>query len=850
MRVRPQRPNHRLIETLETRKLLASVPAGFIDEAFGPAISNGTAMEFAPDGRLFVLTQTGTVYVVQPGTGAVNTALTLPVDSFFERGLLGIAFDPDFASNQQVYLYWTDPNGASPSFNKVVRYTVSGNTINAATGVEILRLDNLNAGNHNGGAIHFGSDGKLYVAVGDNAVGSNAQSLANRHGKILRINKDGTIPADNPTSFAGVAGTTSGANRAIYALGLRNPFTFHIAPNSGRIYINDVGQNTWEEVNLLAPGLNYGWPSTEGGFNSALFPNFTQPLYYYGHGSGSQRGYSIIGGIEYDTDAAVQFPAQFHGKYFFGDYVNDWIGYVDPANPPAAHSTSTTFATGTWGLVDMKIGPDGAIYYLQRSSGTGSPVGVRRIRVDTAIAPQISDQPDSLSIFDGETATFTVTAGGAGTLSYQWMRNGVDMPGENQPTLVLTNVPGSANGDVFRVRVSNNNGVALSDPAILTVNVNAAPQPTISSPNPLPLIAGGETVNFGGYATDLEDGTIPPGSLFWRVDYYTGGSDARPFVPEFSGAGGSFVPHTRTPYTLPDVFYRIVLRAVDSRGRESETFVDLFPRTADITLAAAGVPGPIDLTLDGQPQTAPHVFTGVVGVIREIGAPASVVFDGQTYQFQNWSDAGSLVHEISTPETDSTYTANYLDITAPLVNSAAFDVETSTHLFEIRFSEDVGSSLSINDFSLMNLTTNTPVELTPAMFGYDANGRVATITPGDSLPTGRYRLSLNAAGVTDSVGNSLTGTDAFEFTFIPGDADQNGTVDFADLLTVARHFGTGGRTFSEGNFDYDAAGHVDFSDLLLLAKNFGVTLFATQPIAKPPRGAGIAGDVLADTKSA
>ena len=115
----------------------------------------------------------------------------------------------------------------------------------------LLDLDNLSgATNHNGGAIHFGPDGKLYIAVGENANSSNSQSINNRLGKMLRINSDGTIPADNPTTFPNIVGSPTGNNRAIWAVGLRNPFTFSFQQGTGRMHINDVGEGTWEEVNL------------------------------------------------------------------------------------------------------------------------------------------------------------------------------------------------------------------------------------------------------------------------------------------------------------------------------------------------------------------------------------------------------------------------------------------------------------------------------------------------------------------------------------------------------------------------------------------------------------------------
>src|SRR5687767_2360818 len=227
-------------EALESR-VLFSVPSGFVESQFTSGLSAPTAMAFAPDGRLFIAEQDGRLRVVKNGSLLSTNFFDLNVDSAGERGLLGVAFDPNFNSNKFVYVYYTTTSGGV--HNRLSRFTANGDTVLAGSEQILLELDPLTAAtNHNGGALHFGNDGKLYVAVGENANGSNSQTLANRLGKILRINADGSIPADNP--FYNQA---SGVNRSIWALGLRNPFTFAVEPISGTLHINDVGQNTWEE---------------------------------------------------------------------------------------------------------------------------------------------------------------------------------------------------------------------------------------------------------------------------------------------------------------------------------------------------------------------------------------------------------------------------------------------------------------------------------------------------------------------------------------------------------------------------------------------------------------------------
>ncbi|MBI1763980.1 MAG: PQQ-dependent sugar dehydrogenase [Acidobacteria bacterium] len=332
----------------------ATLPAGFSETQVGGAganLSNPTAMAFAPDGRLFVCQQTGSLRVIKAGALLATPFVTLTVNSSGERGLLGIAFDPNFSVNQFVYVYYT--TATAPLHNRVSRFTANGDVAVAGSETVLLDLDNLSsATNHNGGALHFGPDGKLYIAVGENATASNAQSLGNLLGKMLRLNADGSIPADNP-----FLAQTTGRNQAIWALGLRNPFTFGFQPGAGRMFINDVGQNTWEEINDGLAGLNYGWPTCEGTCNVV---GLTNPIYQYANDASTC---AITGGTFYNPATAL-FPAQYVGKYFFADFCAGWIHLLNPAN-----NSVTDFATGLSSPVDLQVGPDGALYYLQRGAG-------------------------------------------------------------------------------------------------------------------------------------------------------------------------------------------------------------------------------------------------------------------------------------------------------------------------------------------------------------------------------------------------------------------------------------------------------------------------------------------------
>ena len=350
-----------LVPLLTLALALAGTPShaqtllpGFTAVLVAGGLSSPTAMQFSPDGRLFVAQQGGQLRVISNGALLPTPFVTLTVSAVGERGLLGVAFDPAFASNQWVYVYYT---ATTPTIhNRISRFTANGNVAVPGSELIIFELDNLSgASNHNGGALAFGPDGKLYAAVGENAFGPNSQSLNTVLGKILRINADGSIPTDNPF-FA----VTSGNNRAIWALGLRNPFTFAFHPAGTSFFINDVGEGTWEEINEGLAGANYGWPATEGPTGN---PNFQSPVYSYTHASGC----AISGGAFY-APTIPHYPADYTNDYFFADFCGGWIRKVDPA----AGYTVEPFATGISFPVDLKVSADGRLYYLARGTGPGT----------------------------------------------------------------------------------------------------------------------------------------------------------------------------------------------------------------------------------------------------------------------------------------------------------------------------------------------------------------------------------------------------------------------------------------------------------------------------------------------
>ena len=280
------------------------------------------------------------------------------------------------------------------------------------------------------------------------------------------------IPADNP-----FVGTASGINQLIYVLGLRNPYTFAVQPGTGTIFINDVGENTWEEIDRSVAGGNYGWSggNTDGFGQTPPGPGtYHDPLLAYNHSGGpAGGGIAIVGGTFYDP-ASPQFPSNYVGKYFYADLDRGLDPRVRPARPGTASNpdTSSPFASGIAGnLIDLNVDQAGNLYYL---TGTGT---VERVSYQ---APTIATQPVGQTVNSGQSAAFTVAASGP-SLTYQWQHlvgaSWVNV-GTNSPVYTIAGAM-TADAGVYRVIVANSAGSVTSNTILLTVNpgrpVNLAP---------------------------------------------------------------------------------------------------------------------------------------------------------------------------------------------------------------------------------------------------------------------------------------------------------------------------------------------------------------------------------------
>lgn len=319
-------------------------------------LSRPVAIANANDGtgRLFIVEQPGRIRIFDTTTQALLVTPYLDIedevdDAGSEQGLLGLAFHPDFASNRKLYVYYTRDPGAPLDRSVVAMYQQdqnSANTVDESTKQVLMEFEQ-NADNHNGGDLHFGADGYLYIATGDGGMSGdffkNAQNVNSLKGKILRINVDGApvvgnelcglvqnygVPAGNA-----FPGSGNGCDEILH-LGLRNPWKFSFDAKTEEMYIGDVGQGEWEEVDFAAVGavgLNFGWPCREGLHAytppaGVTCPNPVNPVLEYSSGTGSGNC-SITGGYVYrGSNTALQ------GYYVYGDYCSDRIWTVRNSN--------------------------------------------------------------------------------------------------------------------------------------------------------------------------------------------------------------------------------------------------------------------------------------------------------------------------------------------------------------------------------------------------------------------------------------------------------------------------------------------------------------------------------------
>jgi glucose/arabinose dehydrogenase len=757
----------------------AQVPSGFQDSVVFDGLREPTAFRFSPDDRVFVAEKRGRIVVfedLEDDSPTEFADLREQVYDYGDRGLLGLALDPDFPATPYVYALYTfdhvldeDAPGAYPRWGEPPTYegdsacaglapavdacAVSGRLVRfeaegdhaeggAATPVEDVLIEDWcqQGSSHSIGDLEFGPEGALFASGGEGAIfttadygqfgwpnvnqcadppGVRGEALEppDAEGGSLR-SQDVLTPAD-PTGLSGTvirvhpqtglalpgnpfyaAGPDENARR-IVAFGLRNPYRFAIHPETGEIYVNNVGGGPYEEIDRFAsipsPAYNSGWPCYESDAPNEVFevleldlceglyqqPGSTSsPFFFYDHHFGvtpedecpHEDGSAISGSAIYEGDA---LPASYNGALFFSDAVRGCM-YVMFAGEDGRPDPSTVvpFLTETgkfeYPAVDIQVGPEGALYYstlFSRSVEFG-PGTIRRIAYFSGNQPPVAvltatpewgeTSPGALEA-DFDAGDSTDADGEA--LTYEW---DLDEDGQYDDGTgpQQTETFFDSQNHTVAVRVTDEQG-ANGVERVTVYPGDSPPQPEILEPDAGLEWRVGQPIDFSGEAADPDQpGGLAATSLDWSTRLYhcPGGPDSchthsGPAFPSV-GSGTLVAPEHGYPTHL-----ELKLTATDSRGLTATTSVMLEPIPAELEIGSD--PPGVNLGVGFVNKTAPFAFTAIEGSSVTLAAPENAEVGGRKYAWQGWSDGGARVHTVLADGQTAKYTAAYALVAGP-----------------------------------------------------------------------------------------------------------------------------------------------------------------------------------------
>src|SRR6476620_5849981 len=646
----------------------AAVPSGFTDSSV-MSVSAPTDIAFLPDGKMLVTSQGGRFYLRSGSTTTLLLDVSGKICADFERGLLGVTVDPSFSSNGYIYLFYTYKkfgtcvdNSSNSPVNRVSRFVLSGTSVSGET----VLVDNMPSpnGNHNAGGLLFGKDGYLYISIGDGgcqirrpdlcgASNGNARVTNRLQGKVLRVTRDGVAPSSNPFYSSGgtcrVNGSTSSGLhcKETYGWGFRNPFRIALDPNAAgtKIYVNDVGQGMWEEIDQLSAGKDYGWNFCEGthatGTSSTCGFADTNPIFEYGHGSCN----SITGGAFIPNGS---WPSTYDDAYFFADYTCGTIWTLKGG-------TRTVFASGLGAVTELEFGPynsNVALYYADYGASQ-----VRRIAYTAAnnrapvakmtASPTYGAVPLTVAFDarqssdpDGDALTYRWDFGDGSSSTQSSFSKTDQKAGKYRATLTVSDGRGGIDTDSVTIQAGN-----------------TRPDAEITSPTASTEFSVGQTITLTGVGTDAEDGTIPSSRMTWQVLLHHD-THTHPFFGPTTGNNLTFqAPAPEDLAAAGNSYLEIRLTVRDSGGLGKLVSMNLMPNKVNVTVGS-NVPGML-LWIEGAPYIAPATVLTWEGNPLTVLAPDQIGPDNQPYIYKSWSDGGRRSHNYIAPASDATVTANF-----------------------------------------------------------------------------------------------------------------------------------------------------------------------------------------------
>ncbi len=694
---------------------------GFIDTKVVNALVLPTDMAFLPDGRMLVIQKSGEVIIVEDpsvadSTKSVYLDLSAQVENSREAGLLNIEVDPNFSENGYVYLLYTNLQEQRMTVSRFVHQENAGGAASSgdlSSETVIWReFDTYSNKDHQGGGMAIGyepidandpSPYKLFISIGEEFEPANAQDLTHDDGKVHRVNlTDGSIPTDNPyydpvaaaaytpsvntqtaisTSAENLALDPEGVMTTIYSYGLRNPFRAEYDQASNTLWIGEVGGNgrfADEDIHIATAGADHGWPNYEGYLPDPNDPG--NPIYSYEHASApgqdqlpsyGDAGSSISGGVVY---RGSQFPTEYQGVYFYGDWVRNWIRYleIDYSSGEPELISDNHFKNATGQVLTFAEAPDGTLYYittfqtgnifnfqgavnrLEYSIGNAAPGGQGIILdpgEDTSLtAPHtVTFETDAFDP-DGDDLTFVWSFGDGPDIDGDGIGDGATSTEQN-PTYTYT-----AEGQytVELIATDANGAQTVYNP--IDITIGNAPEVTINTPIVTDTFRAGDTITLSGFATDLEDGTLTGPDVFWSVNL----AHNEHFHPEVSAveniAGGVqiVIPTSGHDY-YENVGFFVALTAIDSSGLSTTETLVIYPEESITTYDMPDVPN-FTFFLDGVAFTGDQVRDNVIGFHHNVVVQSTYVADGFEWNFSHWEDDPNITtsqRTFVTPEIDS-----------------------------------------------------------------------------------------------------------------------------------------------------------------------------------------------------
>lgn len=619
----------------------ATLLPGFDRETVFSGLDNPVYLAELPDEQILVVQKDGSLFLIDPAQQPVEPQpyLTIEnVDTDAERGVHSVALDPDFRNNGHLYVYYSNKRSGR---NRIARFTRTDTTASSASEMLIWQspLPWREDCCHYGGALAFGPDGKLYLATGDEFDNSQAQEMTRSGGKILRLNRDGSVPSDNP--FADGPG---GNLDEIWSLGLRNPFRIHWDLENERLYIGDVGGNVQqtarEDLHVGRRGAIFGWPYCEGRCDVATLDD---PIYSYAHIGASPAGGAIVAGFTY---RGSQFPTSFHGAFFFADYAAGWIRYLR-LNSDGSVASVNDFARGVGAPVHLIQSRDGSLWYVDFMGTVGRIThhnGNRKPSIRSAEATPVAGQPPLTVSFEGAASDSE-----GQRLTYRWsFGDGTVASGDT-----AEHTYGKPGRFSVHLHVSDGAQEIISDP--LKIDVGDPPVAAIDEPGNGLLFQAGDTIAFRGRGSD-PDGDISELAYRWDIDFIHNGH-THPVLSDHTGNSGTLQIDTTGHDYHDDTGYRIRLQVTDGDGLIGNSSVTIRPRKVALTLSTTPVRIPI--ALDGIQMATPLTYDTMVGFRHTLSASPTTCVGSTAYQFTHWSHGGERAHSFTVPDTDTALTAHF-----------------------------------------------------------------------------------------------------------------------------------------------------------------------------------------------